>query len=60
MQIDRVRQLRPGVTQLLVAHHQGLPLGVTGNRVVEGLTDGLGEQGFFLGAAAVALAWVHT
>ncbi|MNG04896.1 hypothetical protein D3C84_880610 [compost metagenome] len=53
MQVCRIRQLPPGVAQLLMAHHQRLPVRVLRDGIVERLADGHRQQGFILGTTGV-------
>ncbi|MNF65788.1 hypothetical protein D3C84_475640 [compost metagenome] len=53
VQVRSLGQLPPGVTQLLMAHHQRLPVRVLCNRVVERLANGHRQQGFVLGTTGV-------
>ncbi|MCY1418825.1 hypothetical protein D9M71_343940 [compost metagenome] len=52
--VDRFGQLGPGVTQALLAHHQRFAFGKAGYRLIEGCTDGHGQQRFLLRSAGVA------
>ncbi len=52
--VDRLGQLGPGEAQALLAYHQRLALGETGHRLIEGCTDGHGQQRFLLRSAGVA------
>ncbi len=54
VQVRRVRQLPPGVAQLLMAHDQRFTVRVLRGGVVERLADGHRQQGFVLGTAGVA------
>ncbi|MOA05441.1 hypothetical protein D3C78_1250390 [compost metagenome] len=60
VQLDGMRQLRPGVAQLLMTHDQRFAPWVLGDRVVERLANGHRQQGFVLRTAAVAVLWVST
>ena len=51
---DLFGQLPPAVTQALVAGHQGLAVATAGNGGIEGLADGLGQQGSVLATAGIA------
>ena len=53
MQVDGPGQLRPGVSLVLMAHHQRFALGVTRSRAVKRLTDGHRQQRLVLRALAV-------
>ncbi len=60
MHIHRVGQLPPGVTLLLMAHHQRLAVRVLRDGLVELLPDGHRQQGFVLGTTGVAALRVCT
>ncbi|MNH06677.1 hypothetical protein D3C79_660530 [compost metagenome] len=51
---DLFSQLPPAVTQALVAGHQGLAVATAGHGGIEGLADGLGQQGSVLATAGIA------
>ncbi|MNY57775.1 hypothetical protein D3C86_1940350 [compost metagenome] len=54
MHFDLFGQLPPAVAQALVARHQRLAIGTAGHRGIEGLADGLGQQGLVLATAGIA------
>jgi len=60
MQFNRLGQLLPGITTLLMKHYQRFALRVLRDGAIEGLANGHGQQGLVLSATAIArLRLIH-